>query len=89
MDKKLLSDDKELEKYSNEVFDSVDINRNGIIEMSELKEMLVNLSEHLRAEPPSGEDLNEMYKDISNQDGVITRPEFKELLRRILETSSE
>lgn len=76
----------EVEQIAKEVFESYDTNKNGIIEKSELKHLLDDISKKLNLPKVNSKDiLDGLAKIDSNADGVLQFEEFLPFYREIYE----
>ncbi len=86
----IVKDTNLLEKIAKRAFEHVDIDNNKIIDETELKNILAQISIEMGAEPPTEEDVKEVLqysdKDIS---GGIDIEEFKEIIKDILRSLIE
>jgi len=68
-----------------ELFDSIDVNRNGLLDKRELQEVLDNATERLHfldATSMSVADLLELFDIISSKDGFVHRDDFIKAIDR-------
>lgn len=76
----------EIKLIAQEVFNSYDTNKNGVIEKSELKHLLDDISKRLNLPKANNKDILDGLKKIdSNSDGVLQFEEFLPFYRDIYE----
>ena len=76
----LIKDPKKVEKICKNYFNSIDKNKNGVLEYKEIKKILAKFAEESDSViPPEDETLAAFNKLDKNQDGKISYTEFKGL----------
>ena len=84
--KDILSSDKKFTEVAKVAFDSVDVDKSGTIDATELEKVMVQIASDMGAEPPSKEDLQEVLEHLdTDKSGKIDFNEFKILIRDVLE----
>ena len=87
---KILHDDNILSEITKRSFDEVDTNHSGTIELKELTEILNQISVDFKAEPPTDEELEQVFGVLdTDKSGTIDFIEFKALIKEILEAMLE
>ena len=67
-------------------FDSVDSDKSGLIDASELEKIMVQIAADMGADPPTKEDVIEVMEHLDeDKSGKIDFSEFKVLIRDVLE----
>ena len=85
--KSIVSNEKKLEKIARVVFNSVDKDGSGLIDIKELENVMQSISEDLGLKQPSRKEIREVFNMLdSNGSGNITFYEFKFLVKCILES---
>ena len=83
--KNILLDQKKLFELAKIAFEGVDIDGSGEIEQEELGKVLVDISKCLGGDPPTDEDINEVFKHLdADRSGSIYLNEFTLLIKDIL-----
>ena len=86
----ILSNEKKFTEVAKVAFDSVDSDRSGQIDGSELEKVMVQIASDMGADPPSKEDVLEVMEHLdSDKSGKIDFEEFKVLIRDVLEAMLE
>ena len=71
-------------------FDSVDSDKSGQIDASELEKVMAQIATDMGADPPSKEDVLEVLEHLdTDKSGKISFDEFKVLIRDVLEAMLE
>lgn len=84
--REILEDDARLTALSREIFDVIDTNHSGTIDLPELKEALNEAAKQMDAPPPSDEEIQSILSSLdANSDRVVDPDEFKALVRQLLE----
>ena len=82
----LLQDPQKIEKICRNYFDSVDKNKNGILEYKEIKVILAKFAEQSNSIQPPEEDIKDAFKKLdANKDNKISYLEFKSLFNKYLD----
>jgi Ca2+-binding EF-hand superfamily protein len=81
----ILKDDKKFTEVAKLAFDSVDTDKSGQIDASELEKIMCQIATDMGTDPPSKKDVMEVleYLDEDNS-GKISFDEFKKLIRDVL-----
>jgi Ca2+-binding EF-hand superfamily protein len=75
---------KHFKELCNKYFDKYDTNKNGVIEFSELKPLLVDVAMEAGTGVPSDDDVRGVFNDADTDNNkVISREEFVELFKII------
>jgi Ca2+-binding EF-hand superfamily protein len=75
--KDFLADKEKMEKLSRAAFDSVDLDKNGILDAKELEALMNEVAIDFDFDPPTKEDVNEMHGDLASRaDGIFSEPKF-------------
>lgn len=83
--RKLLNDDKALQKAARPAFNEIDSDRSGYIEEAELYQAMQKTARAIGAKAPSKDQVKQITIEIDkNQDGRVSFDEFVELLKRML-----
>lgn len=83
----IIEDDKKLEKISRVVFNSVDKDGSGLIDIKELETVMYSISNDLGLKPPSRREIREVFNMLdSDGSGQIKFYEFQFLVKCILES---
>ena len=78
--KEIVKDPAKVEKICRQYFNSIDKNKNGVLEYKEIKIILVKFAEESDiVQPPEEEILDAFNKLDTNHDGKISYSEFKTL----------
>ena len=77
--KSVINDQKKYDKYSDDVFDKVDKNKNGYIEKDELAHLIQEMVNKLKKETKIPEDKVESALKLidTDGDGKISKEEFR------------
>ena len=66
-----------MEALAQEVFDFYDANKNGTLEMKEMKNIIIHIAKQLKVPTPNDEEIEKGFHDLDvNKDGVIQFREF-------------
>ena len=83
--KDILNNEKKLNEVAKVAFDSVDTDKSGQIDESELEKVMAQISNDMGAEPPSKEDVKEVLEHLdTDHSGKIDFEEFKVLIKDVL-----
>ncbi len=83
--KELLKDPKKVEKICKDYFNSIDKNKNGVLEYKEIKVILSKFAEESDSVMAPEDEILKAFKDLDkNQDGKISYSEFKSLFDKYL-----
>jgi Ca2+-binding EF-hand superfamily protein len=86
----ILKDDKKFTEMARIAFESVDTNKSGQFDVSELYNVIVQIATDFGADSPAKEDVNGLLDHIdSDRSCGISFDKFKVLLRDILECMLE
>jgi Ca2+-binding EF-hand superfamily protein len=86
----ILNNEKKFAEVAKVAFDSVDSDRSGQIDGTELEKVMVQIASDMGADPPSKEDVLEVMEHLdSDKSGKIDFEEFKVLIRDVLEAMLE
>ena len=81
----ILDDDEKLTAVSNAVFEQVDANASGSIDKGELANAMTLVAQQAEVPPPSSDQVDAAFAELdTNADGVVSKDEFKVLVRAIL-----
>jgi len=84
--KDILSNEKKFNEVAKVAFDSVDTDKSGQIDGSELEQVMKQIASDMGADPPSKEDVMEVLEHLDeDKSGKIDFNEFKVLIRDVLE----
>ena len=84
--KEILSNEKKFTEVAKVAFDSVDTDKSGQIDGSELEKVMVQIASDMGADPPTKEDVMEVLEHLDeDKSGKIDFNEFKVLIRDVLE----
>ena len=79
-----------IEEVAKKAFNAFDKDRSGVIDASELEEIMIQIAIDMGAEPPSKKDIRELMEDIDvDKSGQIEYAEFKDLIRLFLSEGDE
>ena len=82
---KILNDKEKLDGIILNAFCKIDKDLNGSIELDEVKEMLLQLSDEMLIEEPTEDELNELRLFLDpDGDGKMTFKEFHALFKQML-----
>ncbi len=88
--KDILSNEKKFVEVAKVAFDSVDSDKSGQIDSSELEQVMSQIANDMGAEKPSKEDVNEVLDHLdTDKSGKISFDEFKVLIKDVLEAMLE
>lgn len=66
-----------MEALAQEVFNFYDANKNGTLEMKEMKNIIIHIAKQLKVPTPNDEEIEKGFHDLDvNKDGVIQFREF-------------
>ena len=83
--KEILANESKFNEVVKAAFDSVDTDKSGEIDHSEIEAVMKQVSKDLGTQPPSSDDVNEVIKHLdTNKDGLISFEEFKVLIKDVL-----
>ena len=83
----ILDDDEKLTQVSDAVFDEVDKDKSGLIDATELGNVMKQVAADAEIPEPTEEQIQGALTALdTNMDGVVSRPEFKVLVEAILRT---
>ena len=83
--KQILASEEKLNEVVRAAFDSVDTDKSGQIDESELEKVMAQISNDMGAEPPSKEDVKEVLEHLdTDHSGKIDFDEFKVLIKDVL-----
>ena len=83
--KEILNNEQKLNEVARVAFDSVDTDKSGQIDESELQKVMVQISNDIGVEPPSAEDVKEVLNHLdTDHSGKIDFNEFKVLIKDVL-----
>jgi Ca2+-binding EF-hand superfamily protein len=86
----ILSNEKKFTEVAKVAFDSVDSDKSGQIDGTELEKVMVQIANDMGAEPPTKEDVVEVLDHLdADKSGKIDFEEFKVLIRDVLEAMLE
>jgi Ca2+-binding EF-hand superfamily protein len=86
----ILSSDKKFTEVAKVAFDSVDTDKSGTIDASELEKVMIQIASDMEAEAPTKEDVQEVLEHLdTDKSGKIDFNEFKILIRDVLEAMLE
>ena len=81
----ILNDETKLQQLINDAFLSVDTDKSGSIDESELEKIMVQITSDMGAEPPTKEDVKEVMEALdTDRSNSIEKAEFGELIKNIL-----
>ena len=81
----ILDDDEKLTQVSDAVFDEVDKDKSGLIDVTELGNVMKEVAADAEIPLPTDEQIQGALMALdTNMDGVVSRPEFKVLVEAIL-----
>ena len=88
--KDILSNEKKFAEVARVAFDSVDTDKSGQIDGTELEKVMVQIATDMGADPPTKEDVMEVLEHLdADKSGKISFEEFKVLIRDVLEAMLE
>jgi len=82
--KQFLSNEKQFNDYSNKGFKHFDKNGDGKLDLEEAKAAIYYVSDYLRIDRPSSDQVQHFYKTMQNKKGEIGITEFRAALRFVL-----
>ena len=83
--KELMKNPQKVEKICRDYFNSIDKNKNGVLEYKEIKVILAKFAEESDSvQPPENEIVDAFKKLDANHDGKISYSEFKSLFDKYL-----
>ena len=83
--KKRVLDESVFGPMVDDLFNSVDSDKNGFIDRAELKKLLAEIGQVLEIPPPSDEDVdNELKRLDDNKDGKISKQELRKLVKELV-----
>ena len=86
----IIKNENKFEEISKQLFDSVDTNKNGKIDLNELEILMNKLAEEMGCDYPSKEDVIEQMNDLdSDNSGDISFDEFQILIQQIFQLLKE
>jgi Ca2+-binding EF-hand superfamily protein len=84
--KEILKSQTKFNEVAKIAFDSVDSDKSGLIDASELEKIMVQIATDMGADPPTKEDVIEVMEHLDeDKSGKIDFNEFKVLIRDVLE----
>ena len=90
MIEELLKDPQKREKFCRQYFDSIDKNRNGVLEYKEIKVILSKFADESNSiQSPEDEIIDAFNKLDGNKDGKISFSEFQMLFDKYLKGLSK
>ena len=82
----LLDDDEKLTAASNAVFDQVDYDHSGLINLEELTKAMRSAAVQNGIPSPTDEQVKSMFDELdTTNDGYVDKPEFKAFVRDMIE----
>ena len=83
--KELIKNPQKVEKICRDYFNSIDKNKNGVLEYKEIKVILAKFAEESDSVQPPENEIHDAFKKLdSNHDGKISYSEFKSLFDKYL-----
>ena len=83
--KQILASEEKLNDVARAAFDSVNTNKTGEINYSELEAVMIQVSKDLGTKPPTSEDGMEVFNHLDiDKSGKIDFSEFKVLIKDVL-----
>lgn len=84
--RKILEDDKKLDKIAMLAFSNVDKDNSGSISILELEDIMRSIADDFGIEEPTSKEVQDVFNSLDkNKNGSIGFDEFKPLILRILE----
>lgn len=84
--KDILSNESKFNEVSKVAFDSVDTDKSGQIDASELEQVMIQMATDMGADPPTKEDVMQILDHLDeDKSGKVNFDEFKVLIRNVLE----
>ncbi len=81
----LIKNPQKVEKICRDYFNSIDKNKNGVLEYKEIKVILAKFAEESDSVQPPENEIHDAFKKLdSNHDGKISYSEFKSLFDKYL-----
>lgn len=85
--RKILSDDKKLDRIAKVAFKSVDKDGSGLIDLKEMEIVMKAIAKDLRMAPPTKNDIREVFSMLDEDgSGNLTINEFRILIKCVLES---
>jgi len=85
--RKILNDDKKLDRIAKIAFRSVDKDGSGLIDFKEMEIVMKAIAKDLRMAPPTKNDIREVFAMLDEKGtGIISIKEFKILIKCVLES---
>ena len=85
----LIKNPQQVEKICRNYFDSIDKNKNGVLEYREIKVILAKFAADSNSIKPPEDDIIDAFNKLdSNKDGKISFQEFKSLFDQYLKNLS-
>ena len=83
--KDILNNEQKFQEVAKMAFDSVDTDKSGQIDASELEKIMSQIATDMGSDPPTKEDVMEVLKYLDDdQSGKISFNEFQKLIRDVL-----
>ena len=84
--KEILSNELKFNEVAKVAFDSVDTDKSGQIDASELEQVMIQIATDMGADPPAKEDVMGVLEHLDeDKSGKVDFDEFKVLIRNVLE----
>ena len=78
--------EKELRMWSKRVFDKFDKDNNGVLDKTELRNLIIDQANDLHIDPPSIIEIEELFEDYDeNSDNRLSEVEFYNLFKVLSE----
>ena len=72
-----MEEELKMEALAQEIFDFYDANKNGTLEMKEMKNIIAHIAKRLEVPTPNDEEIEKGFHSLDvNKDGVIQFREF-------------
>ena len=85
--RKILNDEKKLNRIAKVAFKSVDKDGSGLIDLKEMELVMLAIAKDLRMAPPTKNDIREVFTMLDeDKSGNITLNELKILIKCVLES---
>ena len=82
----LMKNPQKVDKICRQYFNSIDKNKNGVLEYKEIKVILAKFANESDSIQPPEEEIFEAFKQLdTNKDGKISFAEFKSLFSKYLQ----